>query len=192
MNNRICWLFILALFPAYLRAQSITPNTLNNGGGTAASMDWNMGESVSIANFSTPNYFLNTGVLQPLTTVVTAINEYGPAVYGNQITIGPNPTTNLVHFKGNFTQTGKLSIQVIDATTGADVHNFQGEQGFVRGTLRALARGRRLQGMGADQPFELIAHDAGRLSLRDPATGATIALESFGSTNIGVFARLMQ
>jgi hypothetical protein len=115
MNNRICWLFILALFPAYLRAQSITPNTLNNGGGSAVGMDWNMGESVSIANFSTPNYFLNTGVLQPMTSIVTAINEYGPAVYGNQIMIGPNPTTNLVHFKGNFTQAGKLSIQVIDA-----------------------------------------------------------------------------
>ena len=119
MNNRICWLFILALFPAYLRAQSITPNTLNNGGGTAGSMDWNMGESVSIANFSTPNYFLNTGMLQPLTSVVTAINEYGPAVYGNQITIGPNPTTNLVHFKGNFTQSGKLLIQVIDTKSSA-------------------------------------------------------------------------
>lgn len=84
------------------------------------------------------------------------------------------------------------SIQVIDAATGADVHNFQGEQGFVRGTLRALVRDRRLQGLGADQPFELIAHDAGRLSLRDPATGSTIALESFGSKNIGVFARLMR
>jgi putative photosynthetic complex assembly protein len=84
------------------------------------------------------------------------------------------------------------SIQVIDATTGADVHNFQGEQGFVRGTLRALVRDRRLQGLGADQPFELIAHDAGRLTLRDPATGSTIALESFGSKNIGVFARLMR
>jgi hypothetical protein len=115
MNNTICWFLILALFPAYLRAQSITPNTLNNGGGTAANMDWSMGESVSIANFSTPNYFLNTGVLQPMTSIVTAINEYGPAVYGNQIMIGPNPTTNLVHFKGNFTQAGKLSIQVIDA-----------------------------------------------------------------------------
>ena len=115
MNNRICWLFILALFPAYLSAQSITPNTLNNGGGSAANMDWSMGESVSIANFSTPNFFLNTGVLQPMTSIVTAINEYGPAVYGNQIMIGPNPTTNLVHFKGNFTQAGKLSIQVIDA-----------------------------------------------------------------------------
>ena len=115
MNNTICWFLILALFPAYLSAQSITPNTLNNGGGSAVGMDWNMGESVSIANFSTPNYFLNTGVLQPMTSIVTAINEYGPAVYGNQIMIGPNPTTNLVHFKGNFTQAGKLSIQVIDA-----------------------------------------------------------------------------
>ena len=115
MNNKICWLLIISLFPAYLRAQSITPNTLNNGGGSAVGMDWNMGESVSIANFSTPNYFLNTGVLQPMTSIVTAINEYGPAVYGNQIMIGPNPTTNLVHFKGNFTQAGKLSIQVIDA-----------------------------------------------------------------------------
>ena len=84
------------------------------------------------------------------------------------------------------------SIRVIDATTGVDVHNFQGEQGFVRGTLRALVRDRRLQGFGADQPFELIAHDAGRLSLRDPATGSTIALESFGSKNIDVFARLMR
>ena len=84
------------------------------------------------------------------------------------------------------------SIQVIDAITGDNIHNFQGEQGFVRGTLRALVRDRRLQGFGADQPFELIAHDAGRLSLRDPATGSTIALESFGSKNIGVFARLMR
>jgi hypothetical protein len=115
MNNKICWLLIVSLFPAYLRAQSITPNTLNNGGGTMANMDWNMGESVSIANFSTPNYFLNTGVLQPMTSIVTAINEYGPAVYGNHITIGPNPTTNLVHFKGQFLQSGKLSIQVFDA-----------------------------------------------------------------------------
>ena len=115
--GRLILLILLFLSTGYsnIHSQSITPNTLNNGGGTATNLEWSMGESVSIANFSTPNYFLNTGVLQPFTTVVTAINEYGPAVYGNQITLGPNPTTNLVHFKGNFTQTGKLSIQVIDA-----------------------------------------------------------------------------
>jgi hypothetical protein len=113
--TRLLYFFSLLFIYTSLNSQSITPNTLNNGGGSAGSMDWNMGESVSIANFSTPNYFLNTGVLQPMTSIVTAINEYGPAVYGNQIMIGPNPTTNLVHFKGNFTQAGKLSIQVIDA-----------------------------------------------------------------------------
>jgi hypothetical protein len=118
LQCRKYWLILILFYwicPFQLNSQSITPNTLNNGGGSAGSMDWNMGESVSIANFSAPNYFLNTGVLQPFTTIVTAINEYGPAVYGNQITIGPNPTTNLVHFKGNFTQSGKLLIQVIDA-----------------------------------------------------------------------------
>lgn len=110
---------------------------------------------------------------------------------------GPAPTDNISARAEQvrtlrFVDQDDGSIQVIDATTGADVHNFEGEQGFVRGTLRALVRDRRLQGLGADQPFELIAHDAGRLSLRDPATGSTIALESFGSKNIGVFARLMR
>ena len=119
---RLLWYFSILFsfcFALELNSQSITPYTLNNGGGSSANMDWSMGESVSIANFSTPNYFLNTGVLQPMTSIVTAINEYGPAVYGNQITIGPNPTTNLVHFKGNFTQAGKLLIQVIDTKSSA-------------------------------------------------------------------------
>ena len=96
-------------------SQAITPYTLNNGGGSSVSMDWSIGESVSIANFTTPNYFLNTGILQPSTNIVTAINEYGPAVYGNQINIAPNPTTNLFHFKGQFNQVGQLTIQVIDS-----------------------------------------------------------------------------
>ena len=124
--TRFLFFFFLLFTYTSLPSQSITPNTLNNGGGTMANMDWNMGESVSIANFSTPNYFLNTGVLQPMTSIVTAINEYGPAVYGNQIMIGPNPTTNLVHFKGNFTQAGKLSIQVIDAKSSVIITHEAG------------------------------------------------------------------
>jgi hypothetical protein len=115
MKLHSIYLVVVSLFPILVPAQSITPYTFNNGGGSAASMDWSIGESVSIAHFSTPNYFLNTGFLQPLTSIVTAINEYGPAVFGNQITIGPNPTSNLIHFKGQFTQAGKLSIQVIDS-----------------------------------------------------------------------------
>ena len=107
--------FFVSISFSNIYAQSITPYTLNNGGGFTTSMDWSMGETVSIAHFTTVNYILNTGVLQPNTNIVTAINEYGPAVFGNQITIGPNPTSNLLHFKAKFNEMGNLSIQLIDA-----------------------------------------------------------------------------
>ena len=107
--------FITITFPIIICAQSITPYTFNNGGGSASSIEWSIGESVSIANFTTPNYLLNTGLLQPLTNIVTSINDYGPVVYGHQITISPNPTTDLVHLKGQFNQMGRLSFQVIDS-----------------------------------------------------------------------------
>jgi hypothetical protein len=96
-------------------AQSISPYTLNNGGGSGATMEWSIGESVSIAHFAAANYFLNTGALQPMTSIVTAMNEYGPIVFGSQITIGPNPTFNLIHIKARFNEMGNLSIQLIDA-----------------------------------------------------------------------------
>jgi hypothetical protein len=98
-----------------LNSQTITPHAMNNGGGYSSTMEWSIGESVSIANFIASGYSLNTGVLQPLTSIVTAINEYGPAVFGTQITIGPNPTSNLLHIKARFNQAGNLTYQLIDA-----------------------------------------------------------------------------
>jgi hypothetical protein len=95
--------------------QSITPYALNNGGGYSSTMEWSIGESVSIANFIASGYSLNTGLLQPMTSIVTAINEYGPAVFGSQITIGPNPTINLLHIKARFNQAGTLSLQLLDS-----------------------------------------------------------------------------
>ena len=106
---------IYIYFTPKLYSQAITPFTLNIGGGSVVSMDWSMGESVSIAHFATANYSLNTGVLQPMTNELNTLNEYGSSLNGNQITISPNPTINHVHFKGNFTQAGKLSFQVIDS-----------------------------------------------------------------------------
>ncbi|MCM0043447.1 MAG: photosynthetic complex assembly protein PuhC [Burkholderiaceae bacterium] len=84
------------------------------------------------------------------------------------------------------------AVAVVDTGSGQPLARFEGEQGFLRGTLRAMARERRAHGVGADRPFELIAHADGRLTLHDPATGMRIALESFGSTNAGVFARLLR
>ena len=83
------------------------------------------------------------------------------------------------------------AVAAIDVTSGQLVQRYEGEQGFLRGTLRAMARQRKLNGVGPAEPFELILHADGRLTLHDPATGTKIALESFGSRNIGVFAQLL-
>ena len=102
-------------FPFFCFSQSITPQTFNNGGGSSSSLEWSITESVSVSSFIAPGFSLNTGVLQPNTNVVTSINEYGPAVFGSQITIGPNPTMSLLHFKARFAEVGRLSIQLMDA-----------------------------------------------------------------------------
>jgi len=114
--NKLNILFVLALFlNTKSNTQSINLYTLNNGGGYNNTMEWSIGESASIAHFMTSGYILNTGVLQPMTNIVTAINEYGPLVFGPEIKIGPIPTSNLLYVKANFKASGNLSIQLIDS-----------------------------------------------------------------------------
>jgi len=83
-------------------------------------------------------------------------------------------------------------VAVIDARAGREVVVLTGEQGFLRGALRSLSHERMRRGLGPEQPFELIGRTDGRLTLIDPATSQRIDLESFGPTNAGVFARLLE
>ena len=116
MSKKIIgFILIYCLLFNLVNGQAISPNTLNNGGGYSSSMEWSIGESVSIANFIASGYSLNTGVLQPTTIIVTATNGYGPSVFGAQIIMGPNPTSNLLHINARFNQVGSLSFQLIDA-----------------------------------------------------------------------------
>jgi putative photosynthetic complex assembly protein len=80
-------------------------------------------------------------------------------------------------------------IDIVDAQSRAVIDTAQGEQGFLRGTLRGVLRERKRSGLGHDAPLTLTARDGGRLALTDPATGARIDLEAFGPTNAAVFAR---
>ena len=68
---------------------------------------------------------------------------------------------------------------------------FEGENGFLRGTLRGLARTRRSEQVSPAVPFHLAQWPDGRLTLDDPATGRHIELLAFGADNAGVFARLL-
>jgi putative photosynthetic complex assembly protein len=84
------------------------------------------------------------------------------------------------------------SIRVTDARTGQVAASVEpGTNGFIRGTLRGLARERKRQGIGIEPPFMLTRWADGRLSLEDPATGRVIALDAFGPTNGEAFAQLL-
>ncbi len=82
-------------------------------------------------------------------------------------------------------------IAVIDGASGKLLTAVHGEQGFLRGVVRALARERRTRDMGPEQPFLLTARADGSLTLSDPETRQSVELESFGPTNAGVFARFL-
>ena len=84
------------------------------------------------------------------------------------------------------------AVAAIDTSDGHVVQRFEGEQGFLRGTLRAMARERKLYSVNRAEPFELLLYADGRLTLLDPQTGMRIALESFGATTTSVFARLLR
>jgi len=83
-------------------------------------------------------------------------------------------------------------VAVYDVQSNELVKVITGSNGFLRGTLRGLARERKRSGFGPDQAFRLVGHADGRLTLEDPATARRVDLESFGPTNVAVFAQLMQ
>jgi putative photosynthetic complex assembly protein len=66
-----------------------------------------------------------------------------------------------------------------------------GTNGFIRATMRGLARERKRMGLDMSKPFDLSSHTDGTLTLNDTATGRMIDLGSFGITNAQDFARLL-
>jgi hypothetical protein len=107
-------LFFSLVLGSKISAQSINLYTFNNGGGSNSTLEWSIGESASIAYFTSAAYTLNTGVLQPLIGNLTSI-PYGLTVFGKQISIGPNPTSNILKIKALFYESGNLSFQLLDS-----------------------------------------------------------------------------
>ena len=94
----------------------------------------------------------------------------------------------LVHFD----DVSDGSVVIRDAQNNQVLARFPvAEGGFVRGSIRALARERRQEGQGREAPFRLASWADGQLTLDDAATGRRIDLTAFGATNAGVFLRLL-
>jgi len=103
---------------------------------------------------------------------------------------GPDQTRGAVTVERSlrFEDRSNGDIAVIDGRSGDLLTTVQGEQGFLRGAVRSLARERRTRQLGPEQAFQLIASADGRLTLFDPATGQRVELGAFGPTNAGAFA----
>ena len=84
------------------------------------------------------------------------------------------------------------SVIVKDAQSQTEIAQFEGEQGSLRSTLRALVRERKRQNIGPDAPMQLLGRADGRLTLLDPSTQQRIDLEAFGPSNASVFAGLQK
>ncbi len=84
------------------------------------------------------------------------------------------------------------AVAVLEASTGREVGAVPpGTNGFVRGVLRGMFRGRKLESLGRDSPFRLARGADGRLTLDDPQTGRRVDLDSFGPTNAAAFGQLL-
>ena len=83
------------------------------------------------------------------------------------------------------------TIHITDARNGAVVEVVEsGEDGFIRGSMRGLARERTRHGVGPEVPFRLIRWESGVVSISDTGTGQRIYLDAFGPTNVAAFTRL--
>ncbi len=84
------------------------------------------------------------------------------------------------------------AIEIKDAATGSAIDVVPpGQNGFMRVTMRSLARQRRLQNIGSEPPFRLTAWSDGTVSLEDPSTGKRVNLRAFGEDNARSIAYLM-
>jgi putative photosynthetic complex assembly protein len=83
------------------------------------------------------------------------------------------------------------SVAVRDAADGAVIYVVNpGVGGFIRATMRGMARERRRSNIGDQQPFLLTRWSDGTISLVDKTTERSIDLDAFGATNAGAFAQL--
>jgi putative photosynthetic complex assembly protein len=85
------------------------------------------------------------------------------------------------------------AVVVTDANSGATVKVVEfGQGGFLRATMRRMAKARIAAGIGAEPPFKLTLWENGALSLSDPQTGRDSEIHGFGADHSRMFADMLE
>jgi hypothetical protein len=118
---RANFLTIFLLSQIVGKGQSIKPYILNMGGGAGTSSSaqaiWSIGESSMIGSFSSSSLQFNAGILQPNIDVVTSLPNLGSKIFGNQITISPNPSYDDIQIKFNMNVTGTANVSIYNTAS---------------------------------------------------------------------------
>ncbi len=145
-----------------------------------------MSTPLTAAGFPRGPLFAVGGLLLATLLTVTTVQLTGiGAVHAQEA-----PAVATREFRFEDQQDG--SITVVEAQSRRLLDTVApGTGGFLRGTMRGLARERHRRGIGPEQPFRMVGHADGRLTLEDPATGRRVDVGSFGPTNAAVFGHIM-
>jgi putative photosynthetic complex assembly protein len=118
------------------------------------------------------------------------------AVWGRQTgrgTLMTAPSTAAQERSLSFGDAPDGALRVTDAVSGQVVALLSsGQDGFIRGVLRGLARGRAVNRVEGGDVYVLTRWDDGRLSITDPVSGERFDLNAFGKDNLWAFARLLK
>lgn len=92
----------------------------------------------------------------------------------------------------SFTDRADGGVVIADPSGPVTVLEPGGQDGFIRGVLRAFARDRRIRDLDNSGSFTLTLWKDGSLSLLDNATGRSFDLGGFGATNRAAFIALLE
>lgn len=119
----IVTLFAACLLPGKVAAQSVEPATFNITGGYTKpgptpgtgyyQYEWSVGELTMIETFTTPNFTLTQGVLQPCTDKVFR-DPLALIFHHGEYVMFPNPTTGKFEFDLLLNIGGQVQMQLVD------------------------------------------------------------------------------
>jgi putative photosynthetic complex assembly protein len=146
------------------------------------------GSSSAMPQLTPPKPILRVAVIVVLATFTLAVlasqfgigksrDEYGAPVAQRSLSFDDAPDGGILVTDG---VTGELALTLPSGTNG-----------FLRGSLRALADRRRIAQLSQEAPFMLTAWEDGRVTLDDPLTKQRIAVSSFGPTQVKSFVALL-
>jgi putative photosynthetic complex assembly protein len=131
---------------------------------------------------------ISAGVMIALTILSVLVSR----LTGIGATMEPvSPALYERHFRFEERTDGSIAIFDLKDKNRLVDRVVPGTNGFLRGTLRGLARDRIRQKVAPEAPFRLTGREDGRLVLDDLETRRHIDLGAFGPTNSELFVHLL-